>query len=333
MSDPLPAPKNRNILRQLDQVFSTLLLFGFLAPVLTGAALFVPGPLAQEKTIVIAHGENAAEISAQLEKENAVYVAPLFHIAARLIAQGSLKAGEYAIPASASPFDIALMMHDGHSVVRLFTVAEGLTSGEVVHLLNADPVLTGTTAAVPAEGALLPETYRYSYGDSRASLIARMEKAMQEKVNEIWSKREDGLPLKSPQEALTLASIVEKETGKPEERPRIAGVFYNRLHQNMRLQSDPTVIYALTLGRETLDRSLTHEDLSVHSPYNTYAIDGLPPQPICNPGRAALEAVVHPEHHGFLYFVADGSGGHAFAADLAAHNENINRWHAVERSK
>jgi UPF0755 protein len=160
-----------------------------------------------------------------------------------------------------------------------------------------------------------------------------MQKAMQEKVNEVWAGRDADLPLQTPQQAVVMASIVEKETGKPDERPRIAGVFYNRLRLNMRLQSDPTVIYALTGGREDLPRALTHEDLATASPINTYASDGLPPQPICNPGLAALQAATHPEHNNFLYFVADGSGGHAFAADLATHDENINRWHAFEKAR
>lgn len=311
-----------------------MLLAAILAPMLGGAALFIPGPLTQGKTVIIAHGENAAEISAQLAQEKTVYLSLLFRAAARLIASNSLKAGEYAIPARATPVEIAQMMHEGRSVVRLFTVAEGLTSAEVVRLLNADPVLTGTIEAAPPEGSLLPETYRYIYGDSRTGIVTRMQKAMQDKINEIWASRENGLPLKSVKEAVTLASIVEKETGKSEERPRIAGVFYNRLRQNMRLQSDPTVIYALTKGAVVLDRPLTHEDLSFPSPINTYASDGLPPQPICNPGRAALQAATHPEHNAFFYFVANGTdGGHAFAADLATHNENINRWHkAVEKA-
>ena len=240
---------------------------------------------------------------------------------------GSLKAGEYDVPARASPVDIATMMQEGRSVVRLFSVPEGLTSTEIVQMLQNEPVLTGPIDILPTEGSLLPESYRYSYGDTRAGLITRMQKAMQEKLNEAWADREGGLPLNSAADAIILASIVEKETGKAEERPRIAGVFYNRLRLNMRLQSDPTVIYALTRGQQTLDRALTHEDLGFASPMNTYASDGLPPQPICNPGRAAMEAVMHPEHNDFLYFVADGTGGHAFATNLAAHNENINRWH------
>jgi len=202
-----------------------------------------------------------------------------------------------------------------------------------VDSLNDDPILTGQIEVMPAEGSLLPETYRYDYGDSRAGLIARMKKAMQDRLNEIWATHDADIPLHSPQEALILASIVEKETGKVEERPRIAGVFYNRLHTNMRLQSDPTVIYAITKGRDTLDRPLTHDDLTFASPINTYTSDGLPPQPICNPGVAALQAVMHPEHHNFLYFVADGTGGHAFAADLATQNQNINHWHdAVQKA-
>jgi UPF0755 protein len=315
--------------RSLAHSFLALLALGALTPFAVATALFAPGPLTAETDIVIPYGMRSADIAAQLADKKAVYLAILFRVAAKLAADGSLKAGEYAIPPRASAVAIATMMHDGRSVVRLFTVAEGLTSAEIVHLLDADPVLTGSIDTLPTEGSLLPETYRYIYGDSRASLIARMQKAMQDKLSEAWAGRESGLPLKSPAEAVVLASIVEKETGKPEERPRIAGVFYNRLRDNMRLQSDPTVIYALTQGQPPLQRALTHDDLAFASPVNTYANDGLPSQPICNPGLAALQAVLHPEHHNFLYFVANGSGGHAFAADLATQNQNINRWHAA----
>ena len=323
-----PLPKNSTSLSSLGNKITVLIfLFLIVIPALGFAGLFAPGPLKAEKTIIIAHGEGAARIAIQMQKEGAVYLAPFFYIAARLQEGGSLKSGEYAIPPGASATDIADMLHEGKSVIRLFTVAEGLTSAEIVETLNEDPILTGTVAAVPVEGSLLPETYRYSYGDSRAGMIARMQKAMQEKVSEVWASHDSDLPLQSPAQAVALASIVEKETGKPEERPRIAGVFYNRLRINMRLQSDPTVIYALTHGLQPLDRALTHEDLAIASPINTYASDGIPPQPICNPGLAALQAVAHPEHHDFLYFVADGSGGHAFAANLAGQNTNINHWH------
>ena len=330
---PPPAPNRPNCLRLAGRMVASLGFVLCLTAVGGVAALFAPGPLAQEKNIVIAHGTKTADMGAQLAQEKAVYAAPLFLAATRLVASNSLKAGEYALPAHASPVDIALMMHEGHSVVRLFTAAEGLTSAEIVRMLNADSVLTGTIDHSPAEGSLLPETYRYTYGDSRASLIARMQKSMQERQNDLWGKRDKDLPLQSLKEAVTLASIVEKETGTPEERPRIAGVFFNRLRLNMRLQSDPTVIYAITKGKEFLDRPLTHEDLAFASPINTYASDGIPPQPICNPGSASLEAVLHPEHNGYLYFVATGTGGHAFAADLAAHNKNISKWRqAIENA-
>jgi UPF0755 protein len=322
---PPPFTKEFPSLRFLAIGLSVLFSAAVLLPVLGMSALLAPGPLPQEKTIVVARGASAADIGKQLAQEKAVYLSTLFRIAARAV--GSLKAGEYALPTHVSAFDIARIMNKGLSVARMFTVAEGLTSAEIVGLLNNDPVLTGTIDGIPTEGSLLPETYRYSYGDSRAGIVARMQAAMHEKVNNLWANRENGLSLKSIGEAIVLASIVEKETGKVEERPRIAGVFYNRLRQNMRLQSDPTVIYALTNGQKELGRALTHEDLALASPINTYVSDGLPPKPICNPGRAALEAVLHPEHHSFLYFVADGKGGHAFAADLATHNKNVAIWH------
>jgi UPF0755 protein len=333
MGLPLSQNSDENkpdILQRIGQELYSSFLIGFVICVLAAvASVYAPGPLSEEKTVVIPHGASVGTISHQLSEENTIYLATPFHIVARFISRGSLKAGEYAIPARASTMDIITMMHEGRSVVRLFTVAEGLTSAEIVQQLQKDPVLTGEVNPVPLEGSLLPETYRYSYGDSRMSLITRMQKSMQDKLNEVWAAHDSDLLLKSPQEVVILASIVEKETGKVAERPRIAGVFYNRLQHHMRLQSDPTVIYALTGGKMSLNRELEHGDLTFASPINTYANDGLPPQPICNPGRAALEAVVHPEHHDFLYFVADGTGGHAFASTLAAHNDNINKWHQV----
>ncbi len=309
------------VLRAVGLIFA----LAFFIPPLLIAASFARGPLSQEKTVFIPFGSSPAETAANLSKENAVYFPILFRIAARIV--GPLKAGEYALLPRMSAFEIAKIAHEGRSIVRTFTAAEGLTSAEIVRLLNADPALSGDILSIPQEGSLLPETYRYSFRDSRASLIARMQKAMKQKIFDLWAKREDGLPLKSSNEALVLASIVEKETGRPEERARIAGVFYNRLRINMRLQSDPTVIYALTLGRAQLNRTLTRGDLYVASPINTYISAGIPPQPICNPGQASIEAVLHPERHSLLYFVADGNGGHAFASDLATHNKNINVWH------
>ncbi len=333
-----PEPEKSSLLKRIGMPVvrffgsgvSVLILVLAISPLMVMGALYAPGPLSENKTFIIARGAKTTDISRQLAEGKAVHFALLFRFAARI--EGALKAGEYAIPASASSMDIAKMMHEGRSVVRLFTVAEGLTSAEVTRLLNNDPVMTGDISAPPAEGSLLPETYRYIYGDSRMGMIVRMQKAMQEKLNALWEAREKDLPLRSTAEAGVLASIIEKETGKASERPRIAGVFYNRLRQSMRLQSDPTVIYALTKGQRLLDRSLTHEDLAAASPYNTYASDGLPPRPICNPGLASLEAALHPERHDFLYFVANGTdGGHSFAKDLPKHNENVNQWHKTKK--
>lgn len=303
-----------------------LMLILVLPPALALAAIVMPGPLEENKTIVIPHGTGIRDIASLLEK-NGIITNPLFfRIASKGLAADALKAGEYAFTPQQSIADIVLMMREGHSVIRQFTAAEGLTSSEIVDSLTNDPSLVGTIAKPPAEGSLLPETYNYSFGDTRASIIARMQKAMQDTLSDMWAQRDPNLPLKSPQEALTLASVIEKETGKPEERPRIAGVFYNRLAHTMRLQSDPTVIYALTQGRGSLDRALTRNDLNFPSPYNTYMSDGLPPGPICNPGRASLEAALHPEQNDYLYFVADGTGGHVFAKTLDEHNQNVVRW-------
>jgi UPF0755 protein len=201
----------------------------------------------------------------------------------------------------------------------------------VTQLLKDIPILTGDISAPPADGSLLPETYRYSYGDTRESVIARMQKGMQDALADLWAKRDPAITLKTPQEAMVLASIVEKETGKPSERPRIAAVFYNRLKINMRLQSDPTVIYAITKERGLMDHDLDHHDLEFPSPYNTYTSDGLPPQPICNPGRASLEAVLRPETNDYLYFVADGTGGHVFSHSLEEHNRNVANWAKMKK--
>jgi UPF0755 protein len=218
----------------------------------------------------------------------------------------------------------------GKTVVRRLTLAEGLTSWAAVSLIKAAEALEGAIATVPPEGALLPETYHYSYGDSRSAIVERMRQSMQEVLDDAWARRQPDLPLQSPQEALTLASIVEKETARPDERAHIAGVFINRLKRGMRLQSDPTVAYGLTDGKAPLERPLTRADLRQASPYNTYVIDGLPPGPICNPGRAAIEAVLQPKETRDLYFVADGNGGHAFAETYAKHRRNVRKWRRLQ---
>ena len=242
--------------------------------------------------------------------------------------QHSLKAGEYVFEALVTPRGVMEKLVAGDTVAHRFTVTEGMTSAEVVAALSAAPVLMGEIAAVPAEGSLLPETYHYALGDSRAALIERMQHAMARVVDELWQARDPAVGLDDADQAVVLASIVEKETAVADERPEIAGVFLNRLQQGMRLQADATVIYAVTGGKRPLGRPLSRADLWVESPYNTYRQGGLPPGPIANPGRAALAAVLNPAETDALYFVADGSGGHAFAETLDEHNRNVARWRA-----
>lgn len=304
-------------------IICLVLVLTILSPFAVFGLIIAPGSTTEAKTLVIPHGTSTHEIGSLLAKNGLIYNSELFAIAARAMVHSNLQAGEYQFLPQQSIADIILMMHDGKSVVHMFTVAEGLTSNEVLGLLRNTPALSGDIITIPPEGSLLPETYRYSYGDSRASMIGRMQKAMQDMLTTLWASRDQDVPLKTPQEATIMASVIEKETGKSSERPRIAGVFYNRLHLGMRLQSDPTVIYAIVLAKGRLDHELNHDDLSFSSPINTYASDGLPPQPICNPGRAALEAALHPETHEFIYFVADGTGGHVFSRDLATHNQNV----------
>jgi UPF0755 protein len=219
------------------------------------------------------------------------------------------------------------------TVVYRLTVPEGETTKAVLDLLEANSLLSGPMPASLAEGELLPETYHFSRNASREEVAERMRKSITDLLGELWPKRAEGLPLATPEEAVILASIVEKETGVPEERPLIAGVFINRLLKRMRLQSDPTVTYGITLGQAPLGRALTRRDLNDPTPYNTYQIDGLPPGPIANPGRKALEAVLNPSATDYLYFVADGTGGHAFAKTLREHQNNVNKWRKIRRSQ
>jgi len=328
-SVPDPKHKAGGPNRYLSFVLLTALL-GFMA---FFATLVAPGPLRSATRVVIAHGTNVRLIAEKLYSEGAVYHPVLFRIAARLFVYNALQAGEYQIEPKQSIASIVLMIHGGHSIVRRFTVAEGLAVGEIIRLLNATTALDGTISLSPAEGSLLPETYLYSYGDSRNELLLRMQKSMQEIVNDEWSQRDASVPVSTPEQAIIMASVVEKETGKASERPRIAGVFYNRLRTHMRLQSDPTVIYAITQAKGFLDHDLDHYDLAFASPINTYVSDGLPSQPICNPGRAAIQAVLHPETNDYLYFVADGTGGHVFARNLAEHNQNVTRWNQIKNQK
>ncbi|MFQ5984699.1 MAG: endolytic transglycosylase MltG [Alphaproteobacteria bacterium] len=289
-----------------------------------------PGPLERETTVILARGIGLAGIAATLAEEGVIESPLVFTVGVRLIgADRRLQAGEYAFPAAVSAREVVDVLMNGRIVVRRVTVPEGLTSMQVVALLEATDGLTGSVDRVPEEGSLLPETYHFSFGDRRAELIARMQEAMPATLTELWADRAPDLPFTRPKDAQILASIVEKETALEEEHRRIAGVFINRLRRNMRLQSDPTVVYGITGGAGPLDRPLTREDLERKTPYNTYLISGLPPGPIANPGRAAIAAVLNPAETDELYFVADGKGGHAFARTLEEHNRNVARWHRL----
>lgn len=292
-----------------------------------------PGPLSQQTLIDIPAGASARRIGDLLLENGAIGPGGKYLMLAAVRLDGKkLQAGEYEIQAAASIRDILNQIANGRVYQRKITVPEGLTSRAIADLLNADPSFAGEpVTAVPAEGALMPETYNYTRSETRQAVLDRMQKAMTDETARIWQDRAADLPFKTPQEMVVFASIVEKETGLAAERPRVAGVFINRLRLGMPLQSDPTVIYALTLGKKELGRALLSKDLKTPSPYNTYMNKDLPPGPIANPGRASLEAAANPERHDWLYFVADGSGGHAFAKTLKEHNKNVTDWRKISR--
>ena len=293
-----------------------------------GYTIFVqPGSLRTDTIIYIPKGRSIEQISRLLAQKQVVIYPKVFELVARTLkANKVLQAGEYLIPTGSSPKNVLTILQSGKTVVRSFTAAEGLSTLEILGRLIQTEGLTGIITENAQEGELLPETYHFSYGDSRNGMVRRMKMAMKATFQQKWIERKVGLPIKSQKEALILASIVEKETGLPEERARIAGVFFNRLKHGIRLQSDPTVIYGLTNGSGKLGRPLNRNDLTIPNPYNTYQNKGLPPGPITNPGRASIEAVLRPAETKDLYFVANGEGGHAFAETLDEHNKNVAAW-------
>lgn len=298
------------------------------------------GPLTSEKIIVIPKGAGVLGMAKLLKRENVISDHYVFVVYSKLTGTSAkLQAGEYQFTPQIGMSEVLSKISRGDIYQRNFTIPEGKTSFEIVRILNSVPNLTGEVTEIPKEGSLLPNTYSYHSGESRASKIALMQSEMQEAIHELWPTRQADLPFTTIEEAITLASIVEKETGIAEERKRVAGVFINRLRSRMLLQTDPTVIYGLTMGQHKnegqgpLGRRLLLKDLKTPNPYNTYLNPGLPPGPIANPGRASIEAVLHPEKHNLLFFVADGKGGHLFAATLDEHNRNVANWRQIRKSQ
>ena len=296
-----------------------------------------PGPLETARNVVIPKGEGRIAIAERLEKEGIIanrwtFVAGhLFQSAFGVRKSQELKAGEYEVKDHASMRQVMETLSEGKSILYKVTLPEGLTSQQMVERLKAEPNLTGEIAQIPAEGTLLPDTYHFSKGLARQELVERMQSDMHKALNSLWEKHSADLPLRTPEEVLTFASIVEKETGRPEERDKVSAVFHNRLKKGMRLQSDPTIIYGIAAGQGTLGRGITRADIDSKTPYNTYQINGLPPGPICNPGKAAIEAALNPAKTNDLYFVADGTGGHAFTENLKDHNAAVQKWRENEK--
>ncbi|MBY2992030.1 endolytic transglycosylase MltG [Rhizobium leguminosarum] len=296
-----------------------------------------PGPLQTNTNFIVRNGAGLTEIASNLERNAIISDARIFRYltATHLSAGESLKAGEYEIKARASMRDIMELLKSGKSILYSVSFPEGLTVRQMFDRMLQDTVLEGDLpAALPTEGSLRPDTYKFSRGTKRSEIIEQMTAAQQKLVDQIWDKRDSSLPLRSKEEFVTLASIVEKETGVPDERAHVASVYLNRIGKGMRLQSDPTIIYGLFGGEgKPADRPIYQSDLKRDTPYNTYVIKGLPPTPIANPGKDALEAVANPWKTQDLYFVADGSGGHVFAATLEEHNANVKRWRKLEADK
>jgi UPF0755 protein len=342
----LVAREPSRVFSGIVRIISGILTVALVFMLVIGTTTFViynqfesPGPLAATRTVIIPKGEGRIAIAERLEKEGVIDNRWTFvggHLLLSFLSHknnGELKAGEYEIKEHASMREVISKLSEGKSILYKTTLPEGLTSEQIVERLKAEPSLSGEITNVPPEGTLLPDTYYFSKGASRQEILDRMHEGMQKTISTLWDSRDPDLPIKSPEELITFASIIEKETGRTDERDRVAAVFYNRLRKGMRLQSDPTIIYGIVGGQGALGRSITKADIETKSPYNTYQISGLPPGPICNPGRSAIRAALHPAKTADLYFVADGSGGHAFSETLKEHNSAVQKWRAVEKEK
>jgi UPF0755 protein len=345
------APRRRTVIAEprrlgaLLRVFNGLLTLVLLAMIVVGVGgLYIrgeidaPGPLLQAKVIVIPRGEGSHEIADRLEREGVVADRRMFvagYLWQKLAASAGkpvqLRAGEYEIKPGASIRQVVDILAEGKTLLYRWTVPEGLTSYQIVERIKADPNFTGEVTALPPEGSLMPDTYNLQRGMARQGVIDIMQAEQKRFLEKAWSARQQNLPFKSVEEAVVLASIIEKETGKSDERDRVAAVFVNRLRQNMRLQSDPTILYGLFGGKVAWGRSIFKNEIQQKTSHNTYQIDGLPPTAIANPGRAAIEAALNPANTKDLYFVADGSGGHVFAETLKDHNANVAKWRQTDR--
>src|SRR5579883_655467 len=334
---PRRSERARNPFIVVGNAIITIVLFAMIG---AGAVYYygrqvleAPGPLVEEKIVNIPARAGKRDIAEVLNKEGVTDVNPWVFIASvfALKASSELKPGEYAFQKNASLRDVIATMVDGKVVQHMVTIPEGLTSEQIVGRLTDNDIFTGSVREIPREGTLLPETYKFPRGTSRDQVIQRMQQAQKRVVAEIWERRSQDLPVKTPEQLVTLASIVEKETGRSDERSRVAAVFVNRLRQRIKLQSDPTIIYGLVGGKGTLGRPIRRSEIQQPSPYNTYVVDGLPPGPIANPGRASLEAAANPARTRDLFFVADGSGGHAFSDSYDQHQKNVAKLRSMER--
>ena len=338
--DPVELPTRRSASARhpLVVIGNAIISIFLLLMVVAGVVLFIgkkrfeaPGPLQQDRVVNVPHGTGIRDIADVLTREGVidqpwVFIGGVFVLKAR----EGLKAGEYEFKAHSSVSDVVATIVEGKVVAHQIGIPEGLTSQQIVTRLLADNVLVGDIREIPPEGSLLPDTYNFTRGVTRQQMIQRMQSAQQRLVQEIWEHRSPDLPLQTPEQLVTLASLVEKETGKSDERTRVAAVFVNRLKQNMRLQSDPTIIYGLVGGKGTLGRPIMKSEIAQPTPDNTYVINGLPPGPITNPGRASLEAAANPARTRELYFVADGSGGHVFAETYEQQQRNVARLLSTE---
>jgi len=335
---PLPSRHLRRVRHPIVVVGNVIFTLLVVVSIAIGASLFIgkqwfeaPGPLAEDRVVNIPRGLGIRDIADLLQREGVIDQPYVFMGGVIVLkARGELKYGEYLFSKQSSVSDVVDTIIEGKVVQHVFTVPEGLTSEQIVARLLENSALTGQIKEIPREGTLLPETYRFTRGMTREQIIQRMQQAHRRVLQEVWEHRIQDLPVKTPEQLVTLASIVEKETGKPDERTRVAAVFVNRLKGKMRLQSDPTIIYGLTGGKGSLGRPILKSEIEQPTPYNTYVVDGLPPGPIANPGRASLEAAANPARTKELYFVADGTGGHVFSDNYAEHQKNVARLRGIE---